>query len=617
MKKLLKRITASLCAGLILTASAINSVGAEEEEPITLPSGLTIEALERQLSDADDFEYGIGAISYASASIGVFQSNEVLYTGYFGQTDMENDIRADENSVYEWGSISKTLVWVSVMQLWEQGGIDLERDVREYLPEDFFRRLSYDEPITMLNLMNHNAGWQETTKPIFKTDENEIKSLKEELQAIEPAQINPPGEVSAYSNYGAGVAGYVVECITGQDFCEYVHENIFIPLGMERTALNPTHSDNEWVYNQRSKMKSYKFSMGNCIDLGACLNYVPVYPAGAATGTISDLIIYAQALVDENCPLFENKETREFMFTGTEFYGDSDIPIGSHGFWCSEYSVRTYGHSGATTAGQANMLLDLESQTGLVIMTNEPNGNGYLTMTPMLVFGALSPDKYTAGELEKTELKGYYLSARSTHTGMLRFVPYLTAFSAKKLGDVYDIRNGVSTATIDGDLILLGNKELSDGRQAIQQPSTDMIKENFYLLKLCLLTAYAMIAVISIYMLRIKLKMKKHKKWSAYAGSSFVTASQLSSILSVILLLSVFVIFSRNSGGIPFASGAFIGVIQIICALICAASLIVSAVMLIKKKEKTTSYRYILNIAANAVTVTAVIYFEMYKFWGV
>lgn len=614
MKKILKRITASLCAMLMLTASAVNIVGAEEETSPELPSGLTVEALERNLKDTEDTAV---EGSYTSASIGVFQGYEELYTGYFGQTDIENGINADENSVYEWGSISKTLVWVSVMQLWEQGRIDLERDVREYLPEGFFKRLSYDEPITMLNLMNHNAGWQETTRPIWKTDENEIKTLKEELQAIEPAQINPPGEVSAYSNYGAGVAGYVVECITGQDFCEYVHEYIFAPLEMERTALNPTHSDNDWVYNQRSKMKSYKFTFGNVVNLGNCLNYVPVYPAGGATGTLSDLMTYAMSLADENTPLFENKETWDYMFKGTEFYGDSDIPMGSHGFWCSEYSVRTYGHSGATTAGQTNMLLDLESKTGLVIMTNEPNGNVFLSITPTLVFGALSPEKYAEGKPEKTKLSGSYLSARSTHTGMLSFLPYLTAISSDKIGEVYDVGNGVFTAAVNGEEVLIGKKEYSNGRQAVQQPSTDLIKDNFYFIKLCLLTAYAMIAIISIYMLRIKLKMKKHKKWSGYAGSLFVTASQLSSILSVILLLSVFMIYSRNSGGIPFASGAFIGVMQIICALICVASLIVSAVTLIKRKAKTTSYRYILNIAANAVTVTAVVYFEMYKFWGI
>ncbi len=55
--------------------------------------------------------------------------------------------------MFEWGSATKLLVWVSVMQLWEQGLLELEQDVRKYLPEDFLQNLSYDDPITMLHLM--------------------------------------------------------------------------------------------------------------------------------------------------------------------------------------------------------------------------------------------------------------------------------------------------------------------------------------------------------------------------------------------------------------------------------------------------------------------------------
>ncbi|MDE7302132.1 MAG: beta-lactamase family protein, partial [Oscillospiraceae bacterium] len=305
MKKKFKRFAAAVCAGLLFTAMTNSSVGAKQAAPLMrLP--LTTDELQRELEDKASFN----GHTFASAAVGVFQGDEVLYSEYFGETDIENHIPADENSVYEWGSISKTLIWVSAMQLWEQGRLDLDRDVREYLPDGFFRHLSYDEPITMMNLMNHNAGWQETTQPIWKTDENAILPLGEELQAIEPAQINRPGEVAAYSNYGAAVAGYVIECVTGQDYCEYVHENIFEPLGMEHTALNPTHSDNAWVQERRKSMKSYRFSMGNCIDLGNCLDYIPAYPAGAATGTLDDLMTYAQALVNDDAPLFQDPETQ-------------------------------------------------------------------------------------------------------------------------------------------------------------------------------------------------------------------------------------------------------------------------------------------------------------------
>ena len=139
-----------------------------------------------------------------------------MYEGAFGYADRENGIVADADTVYEWGSISKTLVWVSVMQLWERGEIDLEKDIREYLPENFLRKLKYDDPITMLNLMNHNAGWSENVWAFQTDDEEEIKSLGEILQETEPVQVYRPGEVSSYSNYGAALAGYVVECITEQ-----------------------------------------------------------------------------------------------------------------------------------------------------------------------------------------------------------------------------------------------------------------------------------------------------------------------------------------------------------------------------------------------------------------
>ncbi len=617
MKKIFKRFAAALCAGLLLTAVMVLSVSAEEvDTKLTLPSGMTIEKVQRELDDKAN-KLGGKEPEFASAAVGIFQGNEVLYSGYFGKTDIENNIPADENSVYEWGSISKTLIWVSAMQLWEQGRLDLDRDVREYLPDGFFQHLSYDEPITMLNLMNHNAGWQETTRPVWRTDENAIMPLGEELQAIEPAQIHRPGEVAAYSNYGAAVAGYVIECVTGQDYCEYVHQNIFEPLGMEHTALNPAHSDNEWVYDQRKKMKSYKFSMGYCIDLGNCLNYVPAYPAGAAAGTLADLMTYAQALVNDDAPLFQNPETQAMMFTGTDFYGESDIPMCAHGFWCMEYAVRTYGHTGGTTAGQANMLFDLESKTGLVVLINEPNGNAFLSDTPALVFGELSPDKYVSGTVDKAELSGYYLPARSTYRGMLKFIPYLTAVSTGNLGDIRNIGNSVYQIVDQESAMLLGIKTYPDGNTGIQQPSVDLLHDGFYLVKLCLFTVYVLLAVAAVYLLRIRHKLKKHGKWTAYNGSAVMTVGQIARLVSVLALLGTYVVYASFQGGIPVIAGAVIGIIQMLCIAICGLSAVTSCISVLShKQEKALTVRYIMNMIGCVLPVIAILYFEMYRFWG-
>lgn len=612
---MIRRFTAALCAGLMMTSFAV-TVFADEETASheVLPSGMTLDDFEEELEMLD------GSADYASCAVGVFKGDEVLYTHYFGDIDIKNDMPADENSVYEWGSITKTMIWVSVMQLYEQGRIDLERDVREYLPEGFFQHLSYDDPITMMNLMNHNAGWQESTRPLEKSKESEIGSLGEELQAIEPSQINRPGEVVAYSNYGAAVAGYVVECITGQDFCDYVHENIFEPLGMEHTALKPAHDDNSWVYEHRKNTRSYKYLYTNRIDLGNSLGYVTIYPAGAATGTLGDLMTYAQALVNDDAPLFQNKQTQEMMFEATDFYGESDIPICAHGFWYEEHSVRTCGHSGATTSCQANMLFDLDSKTGVVIMINEPGGNVFLSQIPTLVFGELSPDKYASETARKTKLGAYYLNARSNHHGQLKFIPYLSAIRTSNLGEAEEIGSGLYQFRNEyGGAMLVGSKTFSDGNTGLQMTSSDLVYDRFYLVKLCLLAVYVLTALAGLYMIRIRRKMKKYGKWTPYKGSSIIAAGQIARLISVLAWLWTFVLYSTNiggEGGISFTAGAVVGIVQMICIAVCAVSALTSIVSVFSaKKENAMTVRYILNTFGCVLAVTAVVYFEMYKFW--
>ncbi|MBR4223996.1 MAG: serine hydrolase, partial [Oscillospiraceae bacterium] len=209
--------------------------GTENNWSIELPSGITVASFEMLYSDVGTFET-------ASAQIGLFSDERILFKSSSGHTDIKHGTVPDDDSVYDWGSISKTFVWVSVMQLWEQGLIDLDRDIREYLPDGFFRHLRYDDPITMINLMDHDAGWQENSEPMFKDDPADLLSLGDELRAVEPIQTHRPGEVASYSNYGAALAGYIVELVSGQDYTEYVHEHILSPLGMEHTAIGAAHT---------------------------------------------------------------------------------------------------------------------------------------------------------------------------------------------------------------------------------------------------------------------------------------------------------------------------------------------------------------------------------------
>lgn len=617
MKKILKNFTAMFCAAFMISSVSAACAYADENTEVVLPSGKSISFLESELRDYSNMEFSGDEPSFASAAVGVFQGGEILYTGYFGETDIKNHIPADENSVYEWGSISKTFTWVSVMQLWEQGKIDFEKDIREYLPKGFFNHLSYDEPITMLNLMNHTGGWQESTVPIFTSDENNVLSLKDSLQNAEPVQVFKPGEIQAYSNYGAALAGYIVECISGMDYCEYVHKNILDVLEMNHTAVNPTHSDNEFVYEQRKKTRAYSNILFELNDMGQCFNYVEIYPAGAVTGTLGDLMIYAQALVDDNAPLFKNPETQQIMLSGTSFYGESDIPVNAHGFWFTEYGVRTFGHSGATTAGQANMIIDPESQTGLAVLVNQPSGNWFLNNAPEFVFGKLSSEKYSNENPQPVNTDKIFISSRSVHKGMLKYVSLLSAVNDKMLGKIENTGNGVYQVTAGDSAALLGNIELSDGKTGLRSVSVDYIPVQSYILKLCLLTVYILIAVVSVFSLLINHKLKKYGKLKYISGNAMTISGYFAEIISVVLFFSTFVIYTKNSGGIPDTAGIFIGIFQIICTAVCAAAALsapVSAFLKKSEKPKINLLRTIFDTAGNILTIMIVLYFEMYMF---
>lgn len=625
MYTIMKRLTAALCSGTLLASLTSLTVSAEEKSDIVLPSGMTIAEVEHELDfNEGDVTNGSGN-KYGATAVGIFKGDDVLIEGYYAKSDIENDIPTSRDTVFEWGSISKTLVWVSTMQLWEQGKLDLDRDVREYLPEGFFRHLSYDDPITMLDLMNHQGGWQETTHPLFVEDGEKIPPLKDALQEIEPEQVFRPRTVTASSNYGAAVAGYVVECVSGIDYCEYVHKNILEPLGMEHTAVNADHSDNPWVQEHRKKEKCYEFLAVEYLDLGNRLYYTPIYPCGSATGTMSDLMTYAQALADKDSPLFFSPETWEELFRGTSFYGDSDIPTIAHGFLCTEHSVRTFGHSGDTYMSHSDMILDLDSGTGLVVMVNQQGGvlNNFLINSPEYVFGRMSPDKYVSEASEKAELSGYYLYARGIHKGMLKFAGYLGAVNAGRLGepldigdDVYQINMKIPTIVnteirIDESSNLYGAKTLPGGTVLLQRPDEDRIQHRYYLAELGLLTLYFLAAAAGVFLILTKLKLKKHGRLEKSFYSSMMNGGYAAGIVSAITLLTAYIIFNRNDHALPETAGHIAGMLQQLCMLLCVFSAVMAVIAVIKEKKRIVYYTA--NTAYNGIVIGAILFFEMYK----
>lgn len=400
------KIIAGILAALLLIEAGAATAFAAENNGRT-PSGIARSDLEKEIKDYID----IRKETTSSVSVTVFDSMDDIASVIYGDANTKEGIAADADTVYEWGSISKMLIWASVMQLYEQGKMDLDTDVRNYLPDGFLSNFSYKEPVTMRHLMNHTAGFQETVWDVETTDRENIISLGDALLSTAPAQIYEPGTVVSYSNWGAALAAYIVECVSGIDYGDYVHKNIFEPLGMEHTAIRPDCSDNTWVESQREKTNAYYNVQGEYEDYGECRRYILLYPAGSATGTMRDLVRFAKAFLQDSpeCPLFTQPDTLAEMLSPTLTFSGTDTPRICHGLFSQRYGVPLIGHAGNTTGFSANLVLDIEGKTGIVVMTNEVGETTYNYGLVSLVYGECEPETGFTYD----DLSGIYLNSRA------------------------------------------------------------------------------------------------------------------------------------------------------------------------------------------------------------
>lgn len=617
MRSWIGTITAALSA-VMLTVLLPGSVQAAA---VTLPSG----------SSPDEVRSAIEALAeektYASFETAVFCGYDTLYTGCFGETDCENHIAADEESVYDWGSITKTLTWVSALQLYEEGKLDLNADVRTYLPAGFIRHAKYDDPITMLNLMNHNAGWCETTYDYFVYDESDLDDLGTMLQKIEPAQVARPGEVMAYSNYGAGLAGYVIECVSGESYVDYVQHHIFEPLGMEHTSIAPDFGDNTWVRSRREKLESYVTDMeGKLMPGGTSLAYIMPYPAGSACGTTGDLVKYGQALVDKTAPLFHDPGTQAMIFEGSSFYGHTDVPLCGYGFWMEQHKTMTFCHDGATLSCISNLVFDPVSGVGVVVMSNTRSATDITMGIPKIVFGEAAPEDFPASEItDHKDISGNYFASRTYKKGIQKFMGYASMMPVSKTGEDSFTMGGMELSRIGNDLyllyenysdsyVLVSGKTLADGSYALQLYSEDYVQNDAGVVFLVLMVFYLLTMVVTVILLLIKLIQTIIRKRPLYTGSGMITLAQVGKLLT---LVTTIIVFMTVRSGVVRPFGILFAVANMLCAVLCLLAIGSDIrTMASDVYGKAKAGKYVFNILVNGIFVAAVLLLETYRFWG-
>ena len=151
---------------------------------------------------------------HRGAVVAVVKDGKIVTERGYGYSDVEKRTPVDPKlTLFRPGSVSKLITWTAVMQLVEQGKIDLDADVNRYL--DFKIPPRDGKPVTMRNLMQHTAGFEEQAKGIMSEDPKAPR-FEALLKQWVPQRVFAPGSTPAYSNYGASLAGYIVQRVSGE-----------------------------------------------------------------------------------------------------------------------------------------------------------------------------------------------------------------------------------------------------------------------------------------------------------------------------------------------------------------------------------------------------------------
>lgn len=340
---------------LALTAPAW-AEAPRQEEPAALEP-LVERVVTRQLA-----EYRI-----PGATVAVVRDGRVVLARGYGDADAEHrtPVVADR-TLFRVASVGKLFVWTAVMQLVERGRLDLDADINTYLGDERIPE-AYTKPLTLAHLMAHAGGfevperlWPEGPPP---------DSLAAYVKERGPVQVRPPGELSAYSDYGTSLAEHIVERVSGQPFEQYLRENVLGPLGMSRSLFRRTVPPE----------LAADVALGHTLEHGSPrarpLEQVVVASSGSMLTTATDVARFMLAHLEggqyEGHRILR-EDTVRWMHR-QHFTHDARLSGWAHGFMEFHlHGQRLIGHTGDAYLFHSLLVLVPERGLGLFVSYNGP-----------------------------------------------------------------------------------------------------------------------------------------------------------------------------------------------------------------------------------------------------
>jgi CubicO group peptidase (beta-lactamase class C family) len=308
--------------------------------------------------------YALKAGDIPGAVVVVVKDGQPLTMRGFGYSDLKAHKPVDPNlTLFRPGSVSKLFTWTAVMQLVQAGKLNLDADINTYL--DFKIPPKDGKPITLRNLMTHTPGFAETAKYLIEFGEKHPQPLGKILSRWVPERIYAPGTMPAYSNYGASVAGYIVERVSGEPFDSYVQRHIFATAGMTHSTFDQPLPAGLKPYMS----KAYKPGTSEPQPY----EVIGMAPAGALASTGADMGRFMIAHLNHT---LINPQTAQLMYANAN-KPYPDLPAMALGFYHEDRNgLNIVGHGGDTVFFHSDLHLFLDKNVGLYISMNSVGKDG-------------------------------------------------------------------------------------------------------------------------------------------------------------------------------------------------------------------------------------------------
>ena len=315
--------------------------------------------------------YALHRADIPGGVIVIVKDGKILFAKGYGYADVKTERPVDPaTTIFRPGSVSKLFTWTAVMQLVQAGKIDLDADVNKYI--DFSIPPFEGKPVTMRDLMTHTGGFEETVRDLLVDNVDQVLPIDVYLKRRLPTRIFPPGKIIAYSNYGATLAGYIVQRISGEKFEDYIAKHIFAPLKMVHSSfLQPLPQNlmplvaTGYLNARRGKTKPFEF--------------VDTAPAGSSSSTGIDMAHFMLAYLNggtyDGYQLLKPATIKE-MWT-PQVTSEQGLPSFDLGFYQDDFNgLPIVGHGGDTVAFHSDLHLIPSKGVGWFVSFNSPGKEG-------------------------------------------------------------------------------------------------------------------------------------------------------------------------------------------------------------------------------------------------